>query len=468
MLATSEEQPRIMAGNQELDQALERSKKLRRVLLIAFGGLLTLMVAAGLESFRSLQRLDALERQANQQFASHNNALLTVVISVHLYNTQIERFLMPRESAASLPSADAVTESGTAAKAAVQRYPEDQDAQEHQLLSKISEHLIEQQNSFLRVSAWRLDERLRGGAQFLTTEMMPHRTYILQVSQEIASLNAHRLDEANIALAASYEGLRSRVVAMLMLSLAAGLLLSLIGALYILRLERQGRRRYQALVESRQELEELSARMESAQEAERRNISRELHDEVGQTLGLLLLEVGQVAKLVPQTDRIVQEQITRIKSAAEGAVKTIRDIALLLRPPMLDDLGLIPALDWQAREVSRRSDLEVTVDADDAPGQLANELKVCIYRVVQEALNNSAKHSGAQNAAVRVTRNADRIRVQVQDDGRGFDPSRTRGMGLLGMEERVRRLNGIFSVKSAPGQGTTVTAELPISHSEKV
>jgi signal transduction histidine kinase len=457
-----------MVDNEELDQALERSKKLRRMLLVAFGGLLTLMVAAGVESFRSLQRLDALERQANQQFASHNNALLTLVISVHLYNTQIERFLMPGESAASSPSAGAVTESSTAAKVAVQRYPEDQDPQERQLLSKISEHLIEQQNSFVRVSTWRPDERVRDGAQFLATEMMPHRTYILQVSQEMASLNAHRLDEANVALAASYQGQRSRVAAMLMLSLAAGLLLSLIGALYILRLERQGRRRYGALLESRQELEELSARMESAQEAERRNISRELHDEVGQTLGLLLLEVGQVAKLVPRTDQIVQEQITRIKSAAESAVKTIRDIALLLRPPMLDDLGLIPALEWQAREVSRRSDLEVTVDAEDVPGQLPDELKVCIYRVVQEALNNSAKHSGAKNAKVRVTRNAHRIRVQVEDDGRGFDPSRTRGMGLLGMEERVRRLNGMFAVKSAPGQGTTVTAELPIGHPEKV
>jgi signal transduction histidine kinase len=457
-----------MAAKEELEQALESSKKLRRILLIAFGGLLTLMVAAGLESFRSLQRLDALERQANQQFASHNNALLTLVISVHSYNNRIEQFLMPGEAAGSTPSADAVAESGAAAQAAVQRYPEDQDPQERQLLSRIAEHLVEQQNSFVRVSAWRLDERLRNGAQFLTAEMMPHRIYILQVSQEIASMNAHRLDEANIELAESYGGLRSRVAVMLTLSLAAGLLLSLIGALYILRLERQGRRRYEALAESRRELEELSARMESAQEAERRNISRELHDEVGQTLGLLLLEVGQVAKLVPPTDQIVQGQIARIKATAESAVKTIRDIALLLRPPMLDDLGLIPALEWQAREMSRRSDLEVTVDAEDVSAQLPDELKVCVYRVVQEALNNAANHSGAKNARVSVTRSADRIRVQVEDDGRGFDPSRTRGMGLLGMEERVRRLNGVLAVKSAPGQGTTVTAELPAGHPEKV
>jgi len=421
-----------------------------------------------LESFRSLQRLDALERQANQQFATHNKALLTLVISVHAYNNQIERFLMPREAEGSLPNADAVEQSGAAASAAVQQYPEDQDPEERQLLRKIAEHLAGQQNAFVNVSAWQMSERMRNGAQFLTLEMFPRRAYILQVSQEVASVNAHRLDAANLVLATSYSGLRERVAILLAVSLAAGLLLSLIGVLYILRLEREGRRRYEALVESRRELEELSARMESAQEEERRTISRELHDEVGQTLGLLLLEVGQVAKLVPATDQIVQGQIARIKSTAEGAVKTIRDIALLLRPPMLDDLGLIPALEWQAREVSRRSNLEVAVDAEEMPEKLSDELKVCIYRVVQEALNNAAAHSGAKNAKLSVARKGESIQVRVEDDGRGFDSSRTRGMGLLGMEERVRRLNGALSVRSAPGQGTTVTAELPVRTAEKV
>lgn len=455
-----------MALKDELEQEQGRGKKLRRVLLAAFGGLLTLMVVAGVESFRSLQQLDALERRANEQFAAHSGALLTLVISVHTYNTQIERFLIPQEE--SPPSVDDVAQSGALARAALHQYPEDQDLHEHQLLDKIAEHLVEQQNSFVRASRWQLAERRRNGAQFLNAEIMPHRMYMLQVSQEMASINTQRLDHANVILAASLAGLRWRVGAMLAVSLAAGLLLSLMGGLYILRLEQQGRRRYAALVESRGELEELSARMESAQETERRNISRELHDEVGQTLGLLLLEVGQVAKRVPATDQVAQEQIARVKSTAETAVKAIRDIALLLRPPMLDDLGLIPALEWQAREVSRRSDLEVTVEAKDLPEKLADDLRVCIYRLVQEALNNARTHSGAKNARVSVTRSADRIVVKVEDDGRGFGPSRTRGMGLLGMEERVRRLNGVLFIRSAPGQGTTLTAELPVAHGQKV
>lgn len=457
-----------MAASGDLDHVQEQSRRLRRILLLAFGGLLTLMVVAGLESFRSLQRLNVLEREVNQQFAAHTDALMTIVISVHSYNNQIERYLMPGETAEISPSAEDVERSGVEARAALERYPEDRDTQEQELVGQIADHLAQQRNLFVRASSWRVEDRTRNAQQFLTDEMLPHRTYILQVSREMASLNDHRLNDANLALADRYTRLRSRVVAMLTLSLAAGMLLSLIGGLYILRLESQGRRRYVALAQSRRQLEDLSARMVEAQEAERRTISRELHDEVGQTLGALLLEVGHMARLVPRNDQIAQGQIARIKSATESAVKSIRDMALLLRPPMLDDLGLIPALEWQAREVSRRSNLEVAVDSENVSDRLPDELKVCIYRLVQEALNNAATHSGAKSAKVTVVRKGDQISVRVEDDGLGFDPSRTRGMGLLGMEERVRRLNGTFTVESAIGKGTKVTVELPLDHPRQV
>jgi signal transduction histidine kinase len=129
---------------------------------------------------------------------------------------------------------------------------------------------------------------------------------------------------------------------------------------------------------------------------------------------------------------------------------------------MLDDLGLIPALEWQAREVSRRSEMEVEVHSENASQELPDEIKVCIYRLVQEALNNAATHAEAKSAKVTVIPDADKISVQVADDGRGFDPERQRGMGILGMEERVRRLGGVLTIRSAPGKGATVKAELPI------
>jgi signal transduction histidine kinase len=129
---------------------------------------------------------------------------------------------------------------------------------------------------------------------------------------------------------------------------------------------------------------------------------------------------------------------------------------------MLDDLGLAAALEWQGREVSRRSEIEVSVESENVPDDLSDEHKTSIYRLVQEALNNAVRHSGARNAKVTVDRLAGSIVVRVSDDGRGFDPGRSRGMGILGMEERVKRLGGTFRVTSQPGTGATVTAEFPL------
>ena len=293
-------------------------------------------------------------------------------------------------------------------------------------------------------------------------EMIPCRTYILQVSRDITTMNSRRFGEATQSLAAQFRSAQTRLVSMVALTLVAGMLLSIVGGFYILRLEQQGRLRYQALKHSRHELEALSARLVEAQEAERRSISRELHDEVGQTLGALLVDLGQLSKLVSPDDGLVHGQISRIKSAAETAVKSIRDIALLLRPPMLDDLGLVPALEWQGREVSRRGNMEVEVHSENVSEQLPDEVKVCIYRLVQEALNNAATHAEAKNAKVSVVQTADKITVETTDDGHGFDPQRMRGMGILGMEERVRRLGGSLTIQSAPGKGTNVKAELPV------
>ena len=152
----------------------------------------------------------------------------------------------------------------------------------------------------------------------------------------------------------------------------------------------------------------------------------------------------------------------KIKSVAETTVETVRNIALLLRPSMLDDLGLIAALEWQGREVSRRSEMEVEVQSSDISEKIPEDYKICIYRLVQEALNNAARHSGAKNAKVAVELTASEIVVSVSDDGGGFDPRRVRGLGILGMEERVRRLGGTFALDSKPGGGTTLRAEFPI------
>jgi signal transduction histidine kinase len=138
-------------------------------------------------------------------------------------------------------------------------------------------------------------------------------------------------------------------------------------------------------------------------------------------------------------------------------------MALLLRPSMLDDLGLVPAVEWYAREMSRRGEIEVEVRAENVSEELPDPLKLCVYRVVQESLNNARRHAHARNAIVTLKQTSDAITVKITDDGAGFDLKRTRGMGLLGMAERVKRLGGTIEIESQPGSGTTVRSELPLA-----
>jgi signal transduction histidine kinase len=443
-------------------QSNEHSKKVRSLLLIAFGWLLVLLIGAGTDALFSVRRLDRASQEVSRRFTAHNRALGTIVVSVRVYDDQFERFLLQDQLQESAPNPADITNKITAVRTALVSFPLDRDPEEQFLLAAMLQQLQEQENSCAVVLAWHADLRQHLAYQFIGQQLIPWRTRVFELTAQISSLDEHRLALENLAVAQRFQALESRLIWLVSLALLAGIAMSLVCGWYILRLERQARQRYEALARSRLDLESLSARLVEAQEEERRAISRELHDEVGQSLGALLVEVGQLSKLISPDDRVTQAQITQIKSVAETAVKSIRDIALLLRPPMLDDLGLVPALEWQAREISRRSDMEVDVQSENVSEGLGDETKVTVYRLVQEALNNAATHAGAKNAKVTIAQNSDQITVEISDDGNGFDPERQRGMGILGMEERVRRLGGTLAIDSAPRKGAKVKAELPL------
>ncbi len=446
-------------------QSSKHSKKVRLLLFLSFSWLLILLIGAGTNALLSVRNLDRISQEVSRRFAARNQALTTIVVSVRVYDDQLERFLLQDQLPDAPPDPADIANKIAAVRAALLTFAPDADPDERLLLEAMRQQLQQQEVSCAIVLAWRADLRQQRAHQFIGQELIPWRTRIFEISSQIASLNERNLALENLAIAQRFQSLESRLVWLVSLALIAGVLMSLICGWYILRLERQARQRYQALASSRRNLESLSARLVDAQEQERRSISRELHDEVGQSLGALLVELGQLAKLVTPEDRVTQAQIAHIKSVAETAVKSVRDIALLLRPPMLDDLGLVPALEWQAREISRRSDMEVEVHSEKVSESLGDETKVTIYRLVQEALNNAATHAAAKNAKVTVIQLPDKISVEISDDGQGFDPQRHRGMGILGMEERVRRLGGTFTIDSASGKGAVVKADLPLHQS---
>lgn len=446
-------------------ESLGSSRKTRWILLGAFGGMLLLMILAGVDSLRSLRKLNQTSGEVSQRFSARSEALVAVIVNVHAYTDQMEEYILSEAIISDTAAPAEIQQHGKEVHAALTKYPRDCGPEELSLLAKMDQGASTQENSFAEMLARRAEDRKQLSHSFVYDELIPRKKEFLRLASAVADLNDKEFNTESQALATQFEQLQNRLGRTIVLTLVAGMVFSLGAGYYILRLEQQGRGRYLALAKSRQELERLSRRLVHAQEEERRSISRELHDEVGQTLGALLVDVGHLASLLPDKDKLAQEQIARIKKAAETAVKSIRDMALLLRPPMLDDLGLLAALEWQSRETSRRGEMEVEVHAEELTGELPDEIKVGIYRLVQEALQNAATHAHAKNATVDVNRRPNRVTVEIIDNGKGFQAERTRGMGILGMEERVRQLGGEFVIRSAPGKGTTVHAELPLDDS---
>ncbi len=314
---------------------------------------------------------------------------------------------------------------------------------------------------------WTPEERSRFGYAFMQTNLLPRRLVVIGLTDQIAQLNARQLDAGNRQVADLFSRFRLWLIALLVGTLLLGLLLAG-GSIYrVLRLERLSEQRLQDAVDAQLASRELSARLLSVQESERRAISRELHDEVGQQVSALLLAIGNVvATLSAATVDQAKQQLQEIQRVAERTVALVRDMSLLLRPSMLDDLGLIPALEWQAREVSRTHGLRVSIHASDISEQLADEQKTCIYRVVQEALRNVTRHAKAKSAEVILEQIGGSLELRIHDDGQGFVPERQKGLGLLGIEERVLLLRGSVRLDSRPGAGTTLIVGMPILRDE--
>lgn len=174
------------------------------------------------------------------------------------------------------------------------------------------------------------------------------------------------------------------------------------------------------------------------------------------------MDVENLAAM-PAGSSVFRQGVKTIKTLAENCVNEVRNMSLLLRPSMLDDLGLVAALEWQGREVSKRTGMLVDVVDENVSETLPEEYKTCIYRIVQEALNNCSKHAHARSARVSVRQEHDVLLLTIQDDGKGFDPRRVRGLGLIGMNERVSHLGGVLRVESDPGQGTRLEVQIPIA-----
>ena len=231
----------------------------------------------------------------------------------------------------------------------------------------------------------------------------------------------------------------------------------------------QRQRATDELERSEKQMRALAARLQNVREEERTRIARELHDELGQAMTGLKMDLAwagkQLVKPDPQVRTAMGKRITEMTELVDGTIQSVRRISSELRPGLLDDLGLVAAIEWQAQDFQSRSGIvcEVTLPSDDV--NLNRETSTAVFRVFQEIVTNVARHAKATKVKASMRREGDHVILEVSDNGRGITESEIadrRSLGLVGMRERAVLFGGKIKFTGAPGQGTTVVVAIPL------
>ena len=222
------------------------------------------------------------------------------------------------------------------------------------------------------------------------------------------------------------------------------------------------------LKESYAATRKLTEHLQNVREEERLHIAREIHDELGQLLTVLKMDVSWLNKRIEAPSGAMKEKLTDLLALIDTTVKTVRRIASELRPSLLDDLGLLAAMEWHLEEFEKRSGVIKKIEVPAVELRLPDALKIGLFRIFQESLTNVARHSGAKNVNVSLFEKDGQLILTIRDDGKGLDETRTnkRTLGLLGMKERTLMMGGEYNITSAMGQGTTVTVTVPVPELE--
>ena len=303
-------------------------------------------------------------------------------------------------------------------------------------------------------------------ATLLRRNLRPIRQDVLTLLDNLTELQqaSRRQHEAEVAML--YAQARRRSFWIVAGALLLGVAAAWFATRHIAGLEREIHRQRLAETHNRLDLERLSARLVDAQEAERRSLARELHDEVGQALTAVKMSVG-VALRTPGTPR-ARAALEEARGVVETTLQGVRDLSQLLHPSMLDDFGLPETLAAYLGNFSKRTGIRAYISLDGITERLPPDAEVCVYRIVQEALTNVARHSGALTCEVSLRRIGEYIELVVEDSGRGMTLTADahdarRGLGLMGMRERAQALDGRFVIGNRPEGGTRILVMLPVA-----
>jgi signal transduction histidine kinase len=437
------------------------------VAALGLGSLLVLIVVSMLASSRKAEEIYTELDQLNTYHHDVDTKLRRLRSDVHLSGIFVRDYLLDVERERGPEYRERLAEFRETNMATIAEFRALATGDEDRILN-LQTRLDEYWQTFDPLFDWTPAEKILRSAGFLRREVVPRREAVLAIAQEIEELNNANLAAQRAEVARRHAAFRGDLHRLLLQSVLLGLAVALGAVSRLWVLERRSEEQRSLAEEAERQMRQLSQRLVAAQEEERKNLSRELHDHVAQVLTALRMELGTIERTRSPRDERIATAVAEAKKLVDSMFRTVRDLALGLRPSMLDDFGLQAALEWQVRDFSGRFGVNVDLNLDGDLDVVPDRHRTCVYRAVQEALTNCIRHAQATCVKVIVTGQAHQLDVSVTDDGIGIDPAQRRnGLGLRGIEERVKELHGAMTIRQAAGGGTTLAIALPLPASTK-
>ncbi len=300
----------------------------------------------------------------------------------------------------------------------------------------------------------------------LRDQIVPRRQAIHEMSEHITRLNDGAAEDQRNGVARAFASVDRRAGFVGLAAILCTALVTFVVTRYAGRMERQIRQETQKNADNVKALQRLSDRLVRAGEQERRTIARELHDEIGQALMAVKMDLGRTAALCPSAP----QELGTARQGVDGAIENVRSLSRMLHPMVLEDLGLAAALDWYVRAFGKRSGIEVSFSHVGLHRRLPSSIEACIYRTIQEATNNVARHAGATRCSVTVEHSSGHVTAVVADNGCGIETAgatEPRGLGLISIRERVEGFGGSIDISGRAGEGTRLEVNVPVREDER-
>jgi len=431
----------------------------------ALAGLLLLIYTSVATTSRKAEEIYAQLDQLNTHHRDVENKLRRLRGDVHLSGIYIRDYLLDTDREEAPEYRQHLTELRQNHATTVRELRALLPADAAPRLDRLEAGLDEYWQAFEPLFEWSLYEKIMRSGRFLRREVLPRREAVLAIARDIEQLNNSNLLTQRAEVNRRLGDFREDHDRRLWRTLALGFIVALVAVLRLRALERRAERQRAEAEHAEHEMRLLSQQLVATQEEERKKLTRELHDHVGQMLTALRMELGRADRARGASDAQLGQAIGEARRLLDTILRSVRDLVMGLRPSMLDDFGLQPALEWHVRDFRRRFGIPVDLSLGGDLDSLPDQYRTAVYRIVQEALTNCARHASAKQIDIRVHLEANTLDLRVADDGTGIAPDRAGGVGLIGIEERVRELHGVFHVGLRKPRGTELHVTLPVTTS---